>query len=206
MATRKSPTSSRARTAKPGGAAFRHSTIALIYDFDGTLTPLPMQEYTVFPQLGLDAATFWQEVIAETTRTNADTILTYMRLLVEKSHERNQPLSRRDLARSAKDIEYYPGVRTWFGRMNRYVHARSNGRVTLNHYIISAGLQEILDGISIRKHFEHVYGCAYYFDDNGLAIFPRVVINDTSSWLVSSRTEGSWAPGSSCPERISCAI
>ena len=50
----------------------------------------------------------------------------------------------------ARAIEYFPGVPTWFARMNAYVKKRSRGQVKLQHYLISAGQREILDGVSIR--------------------------------------------------------
>jgi hypothetical protein len=83
----------------------------------------------------------------------------------------------RDLA---KGIRYFPGVETWFDRINRHVRETSAGKIKIKHYIISAGLKEILEGIKIRKHFERMYASEYYFDHHDAARFPTVVINDTS--------------------------
>ena len=166
-----------AKSAKP---QFQRNVLALVYDFDGTLTPQPMQEYTVLPQLGISGEEFWQEVNEEVVRTGGDSILTYMRLLVEKIDENKKHLSRDALRELAKNIKYFPGVESWFRRINEYVHDRSDGAVEARHYIISAGLGEILEGVSIKSHFERVYASQYYFNHHEVACFPTVVINDTS--------------------------
>lgn len=159
---------------------YHRSTLAIVYDFDGTLTPQPMQEYTVLPQLGISGEAFWAEVNAEVKRTGGDSILTYMRLLVEKIEANKAHLSREALRDLAAGIEYYPGVESWFERVDAYVEAKSGGTVQTRHYIISAGLSEILEGISIKRHFTRIYASQYYFDHHEAARFPTVVINDTA--------------------------
>ena len=159
---------------------FQQSILALVYDFDGTLTPQPMQEYTVFPKLGIEPESFWREVQEQVVATEGDQILTYMRLLIEKIEEKKEHLSRQALQELAGDIEYFPGVETWFDRINRYVETCSAGTVSARHYIVSAGLNEILSGVSIRHHFERIYASQYHFDHHERAVFPTVVINDTA--------------------------
>ncbi len=156
------------------------NTLAIVYDFDGTLTPQPMQEYTVLPQLGISGDAFWEEVDAEVMRTGGDSILTYMRLLVEKIEANKAHLSRNALQTLAAGIKYYPGVNDWFNQINTYVGQRSDGQVQVRHYIVSAGLGEILEGISIRDHFTRIYASQYYFDHHEAARFPTVVVNDTA--------------------------
>ena len=159
---------------------YHRNTLAIVYDFDGTLTPQPMQEYTVLPQLGISGEEFWTEVNAEVRRTGGDAILTYMRLLVEKIEATKAHLSRDALRKLAAGIEYYPGVDSWFERVNDYVAQKTGGSVQTRHYIISAGLSEILEGISIKHHFTRIYASQYYFDHHEAARFPTVVINDTA--------------------------
>jgi phosphoserine phosphatase len=159
---------------------FRQSTLAVVYDFDGTLTPLPMQEYTVLPELGIRADVFWREVQDEVARTGGDQILTYMRLLVEKIEENKKHLNREALRRLAAGIQYFPGVEDWFDHVHAYVRERSGGAVQVKHYLVSAGLDEILAGISIRARFERIYASQYYFDHHERAVFPTIVINDTA--------------------------
>jgi 2-hydroxy-3-keto-5-methylthiopentenyl-1-phosphate phosphatase len=156
------------------------NTLVIVYDFDGTLTPQPMQEYTVLPELGITGDAFWKEVDAEVHRTGGDSILTYMRLLVEKIEANKAHLNRKALRELAAGIKYYPGVDDWFNRINTYVAQRSDGRVQVRHYIVSAGLGEILEGISIKSHFTRIYASQYYFDHHEAARFPTIVINDTA--------------------------
>ena len=158
---------------------FRQSTLALVYDFDGTLTPLPMQEYTILPKLGISGKQFWKDVNEEARKTKGDSMLTYLRLLVERIEQNHQHLEKADLRALAKNIEYYPGVETWFQRTTEYVRKASDGKIKLLHYIISAGLREILEGVTIKKYFSKIYASEYYFNHHGVATFPKVVITDT---------------------------
>lgn len=170
----------RRRTRSERTAPFTRNTLALIYDFDGTLTPQPMQEYTVLPQLRISAADFWDEVNAEARRTGGDAILTYMRLLVEKIEANKAHVSRRALRALARGIRYFPGVKGWFERIDRYVATTSGGAVRVRHYLISAGLGEILEGIDIKRYFTRIYASQYHFNHHEVACFPTIVINDTS--------------------------
>src|SRR5512134_1565463 len=68
-------------------AAFDKKTIALIYDFDGTLSPRPMQEYAFLPQIGIDARDFWAETSRTAREEGADPLITYMHLLYKKAKE-----------------------------------------------------------------------------------------------------------------------
>jgi len=158
---------------------FRQNTIAMVYDFDGTLTPLPMQEYTILPKLGISGEQFWGDVSKEVAATKGEPMLTYLRLLIERIESNHQHLTRNDLRDLAGNIEYFPGVETWFPRVSDYVKKAGGGKVKIRHYVISAGLREILDGISIKKHLAHVYASEYFFNHHGAATFPKVVITDT---------------------------
>ncbi|HJP35109.1 MAG TPA: HAD family hydrolase [Gammaproteobacteria bacterium] len=159
---------------------FTRNILAIVYDFDGTLTPQPMQEYTVLPQLGISGEDFWSEVDSEVRRTGGDSILTYMRLLVEKIDQNKKHLSREALRDLATRIKYFPGVEVWFDRINRYVEDKSAGKIQVRHYIISAGLGEILEGVSIKSKFERIYASQYFFNHHEAACFPTIVINDTT--------------------------
>lgn len=159
---------------------FNQNTIAMVYDFDGTLSPQPMQEYTVLPELGIQADDFWKEVSKETRDSESEGMLVYMRLLLEKAEQKKIHIGKRDLAKLAKGIEYFPGVETWFDRINSFVKDKGDGAVKVEHYIISAGMREILDGISIRKYFTNIFASEYHFNHHGVAVFPKQLITDTS--------------------------
>lgn len=155
------------------------NTIALVYDFDGTLTPKAMQDYTLLPKLGIPADEFWAEVQYEVNKTGAENMLVYMRLLLEKAQQRNIKIRKQDYRQLASKIKYYAGVENWFTNINRYVQAHHKN-VKVKHYLISAGMAEILEGVSIRKHFSQMYASAYHFNKQGIADFPKLVITDTT--------------------------
>jgi hypothetical protein len=158
---------------------FFQNTIALVYDFDGTLSPQPMQEYTVLPKIGIEPAAFWAMVNREARETESDPMLVYMRHILEALERERVDVKREDFAAMARAIEYFPGVTTWFSRMNGYVKRRSHGQVKLQHYLISAGQKEILEGVSIRKHFKRIYASEYHFNHHGVATFPKFLVTDT---------------------------
>ena len=159
--------------------SFFQNTIALVYDFDGTLSPQPMQEYTVLPKIGVEPAEFWAMVNREARETESDPMLVYMRHILEALERVKVDVKREDFAAMARAIEYFPGVATWFSRMNAYVRKRSRGQAKLQHYLISAGQKEILDGVSIRKHFKRIYASEYHFNHHGIATFPKLLVTDT---------------------------
>ncbi len=158
---------------------FFQDTIALVYDFDGTLSPQPMQEYTVLPKIGVEPSQFWARVSREARETESDPMLVYMRHIIEALEVAKVDVKREDLAAMARKIVYFPGVTTWFSRMNAYVKKRSRGQAKVLHYLISAGQREILEGVSIRKHFKRIYASEYHFNHHGVATFPKFLVTDT---------------------------
>lgn len=159
--------------------SFFQNTIALVYDFDGTLSPQPMQEYTVLPKIGVEPAQFWEKVNREARESESDPMLVYMRHIIEALERQQVDVKREDFAAMARAIEYFPGVASWFARMNAYVRKRSKGQAKLQHYLISAGQKEILEGASIRRHFKRIYASEYHFNHHGVATFPKILVTDT---------------------------
>ncbi len=159
---------------------FTQDTIAFIYDFDGTLSPQPMQEYSVLPALGIKADEFWRQVNEEASKTTSDKMLTYMRLMLAKANEKQIHLGRQQFKELGRKVRYFNGVGTWFSRMNSYVTKKSRGHIKVKHYLISAGNKEILEGVAIRKHFAQIYASEYYFNHHDFAEFPKLLITDTS--------------------------
>ena len=158
---------------------FDKKTIALVYDFDGTLSPKPMQEYAFLPTIGADPAAFWAESNALARETQADPLITYMHLLYKKAKAKDVRIDRRDLVAQGRHVELFQGVEAWFDTIGEYVksHAQSHG-VALRHYLISSGLVEIIEGTSIRKRFHNVFASEYWFEAYDLP-YPKRVITDT---------------------------
>ncbi len=158
---------------------FIHNVIALVYDFDGTLTPQPMQEYTVLPQIGIKKGKdFWKAVAKEALRTGGEEIVTYMRLMIEMSKQKHYPVTPAVLKSLARNIQYYPGVTDFFPRINTYVKTL-DADVELRHYVLSAGLKEIICGTSIAECFYRIFASEYYYNEYDEAVFPKVIVNDT---------------------------
>ncbi len=161
---------------RPG---FDKRTIALVYDFDGTLSPRPMQEYSFLPQLGLDPKEFWAECGRVAKEQGADPLITYMHLMYKKAREKGLRVDRDDLVRQGAAVELYPGVTEWFGEIDAYVRLRAETHgITLRHYLVSSGLTEIIEGTSIYPNFHNVFASEYWFEPYETP-FPKRVITDT---------------------------
>ncbi|MBN9290772.1 MAG: haloacid dehalogenase-like hydrolase [Hyphomicrobium denitrificans] len=167
------------RLAERESPAPNKKVIALVYDFDGTLSPKPMQEYAFLPKLGIDPKSFWAECTRVSQAERADALITYMHLLYKKAKEKNVRIDRADLVAQGKLVELYPGVATWFDAMHAYVKKRAgDSGITVKHYLISSGLTEIIEGTKIYPHFANVFASEYWFDAYDLP-FPKRVISDT---------------------------
>lgn len=151
--------------------------IAFLYDFDRTLCTRDMQEYGFIPGLGMDPASFWKEVSRQSEESDMDPILSYMYYMVEKSSKLGKPVRREQLSSLGKDIELFPGVRGWFRRIGSF--AQSLG-LSIDHYVISSGLQEIIEGTSIAPCFTRIYASQFHYDESGNADWPSLSINFTN--------------------------
>ena len=150
--------------------------IAIMYDFDKTLCTRDMQEYTFIPSIGMEPHEFWAHTYDVAMEETMDNILTYMYCMVEKSHQTGNPLTRQSLVDCGKDIEYHPGVEGWFERINRYAEEAG---VEVEHYVLSSGLKEIIEGTSIAKYFKKIYACEFLYKD-GQAYWPKMAVNYTN--------------------------
>ena len=155
----------------------KKNTVALIYDFDGTLAPGNMQEYDFIPAVGKSNKEFWHDanVLAETQ--DADPVLAYMARMIQEAQSKGLSLRRDAFRESGRHVKYYNGVEEWFSRMNRY--AAELG-LNLEHYINSSGLQEIIEGTSIAKEFKRIYACSFLYNVDGIAYWPAVAVNYTN--------------------------
>ena len=152
-------------------------TIALLYDFDKTLSGKDQQEYTFIPSLGMTASEFWGEADRISRENNMDRILAYMFLMIKQARKKDVEINRKAFEALGKDVELLPGVKTWFKRINDY--GKSLG-VEVEHYIISSGLAEIINGTSIAKEFKRVYACEFHYNNSGNADWPQQVVNYTT--------------------------
>ena len=128
-------------------------TIALIYDFDGTLSPGNMQEYDFIPAVGKSNKEFWTEANTLAEEQDADMVLTYMARMIQEAKSKGLSLRREAFQESGRRVTLYRGVKEWFGRINRYGAERG---IRILHYINSSGLKEIIEGHTSSGRSIHV--------------------------------------------------
>ena len=157
--------------------AQKKPVIALMYDFDKTLSPGNMQEYGFIPNVGMTTEEFWHESDVLATENKMDPNLAYMYQMIDRAGACHRPVRRENFVSLGEKIEFYPGVETWFRRINKFAEAHG---VKAEHYIISSGLREIIEGTPIFKEFSEVYACEFLYNENGVAVWPKNVVNYTT--------------------------
>lgn len=151
--------------------------IALIYDFDGTLSPGNMQEFSFIKALGMTPEEFWRKSNELTRRNDASGILCYMKLMLDEARHKDISLKRESFQRFGREVELYPGVAEWFSLVGDYGRAKG---VTVRHYINSSGLKEMIEGTSIAREFENIYACSFLYNTDGVAVWPAVAVDFTT--------------------------
>ena len=151
--------------------------IAFLYDFDKTLCTTDMQNYAFIPSLGMTPAEFWAEANGFGRRNRIDGILAYMYTMLREAERKNLPFTRADLVDKGRDIVLFPGVEGWFGRINAYGETLG---VQVEHYIISSGLREIIEGSAISGEFKEIYASEFYYDESGVPVWPKLAVNFTA--------------------------
>ena len=151
--------------------------IALLYDFDKTLCTTDMEDYTFIPALGYQPAEFWKKANTFGFTNRMDGLLAYMYTMIEECRAQNIRLDRDFLVRCGHGIELFPGVKDWFGRINAFGAQQG---VQVEHYIISSGLREIIEGSGISHEFKEIYACEFFYNEEGLASWPKLDVNFTN--------------------------
>lgn len=151
--------------------------VAFLYDFDRTLCTTDMQDYAFIPSLGMTPAEFWAEANEFGRKHRMDGILAYMFTMLQEAERKNLPFSRASLVEKGREIVLFPGVADWFRRINAF--GRGEG-VVVEHYIISSGLREIIEGSSISRAFKEIYASEFYYDETGRPVWPRLAVNFTA--------------------------
>jgi hypothetical protein len=153
---------------------------AIIYDFDGTLARGNMQETSFIPALGLTPKQFWNDTVRpQTIKSDGDDILMYMQLMLQTARKAGLTVTREMLQEHGRGVLLFDGLRdmSWFDRINAF---GANYGLKIQHYILSSGLQEMVEGCPIYPAFEHVFASHYVYNDEGEAEWPAVGINYTT--------------------------
>ena len=151
--------------------------IAFLYDFDKTLCTTDMEDYAFIPSLGYTPAEFWGKANAFGWENRMDGLLAYMYTMIQECAAQNIKLDRAFLNHCGESIQLFPGVREWFARINAF--GESLG-VQVEHYVISSGLREIIEGSGIAQEFREIYACEFYYNENGDACWPKLDVNFTN--------------------------
>ena len=150
--------------------------VALIYDFDKTLSPRDMQEYTVLPDINIQPRDFWDACADFTQKNQMDGVLTYLYLMQHMARD-SMRLTRDALREMGKKVEFFPGVEDWFARIRAIGDSLD---VDVEHYIISSGQAEIIEGSRIGHEFKAIFAASFYYDESGLPVWPCSAVNYTA--------------------------
>ena len=151
--------------------------VALIYDYDGTLSPGNMQEFGFIQAVGKTAEEFWRMSDSITIGQDASNVLAYMKLMFDEAKRNGIKLRREDFQRFGRNIQLFDGVREWFKLVNTYGELHG---VKIEHYINSSGLKEIIEGSPIAHEFKHVFAGTFLYDANGEAEWPGISVDYTT--------------------------
>jgi len=150
--------------------------VALMYDFDKTLSPKNMQDYGFMKGLGVTSKEFWETCTKMTKENQMDSILSYMFLMLEKGRGKFM-FRREEFQKLGKSVKLFSGVTTWFDRMNEYCASKG---LKCEHYLLSSGLKEIVEGTEIADKFKEIYAAEFLYDADGIAVWPAMAVNYTS--------------------------
>ncbi len=165
----------------------RNIPVALIYDFDGTLAPGNMQERDFIPAIKMKTKKFWTEVSKISKQQQADNILVYMKLMLDKAQAASIPVRRENFKDYGKNLSFFKGIhpyqnngvteKGWFERINQY--GKTSG-INIEHYIVSSGIREMIEGTELARKFKKIYASSFFYDHNGIAVWPTLALNYTT--------------------------
>ena len=151
--------------------------MAICYDFDRTLSPDDMQTFTLIPSFGVNKDEFWHESDVLAEENLMDNNLAWMYELIKYSKFKGKSLRREYFKEIGADVQLYPGVESWFDNVNSYALERG---IEVEHYIISSGLKEIIEGSRIAPYITRVYASSYLYSADGIAEWPAQAVNYTT--------------------------
>ena len=154
----------------------KKTIVAICYDFDKTLAQKEMQSFGFFPKIKTDPNDFWIRANDVAAKENVDGVLSYLKLMIDECKKNNLPLTRELLNNCGKNIAFFNGVNSWFKRLNTYADKLG---IKLEHYVLSSGNKEIIEGCDIYNYLSGVFACEFYYDNDGNACWPKNVVNYT---------------------------
>lgn len=155
--------------------------IAFLYDFDRTLTSDDMQNQGFLQKCGVEdkasISAFWQGVGDVVEKDGMDKYIAFMYCMLKQAKKSGVKVTEKLLQQCGKGIKFFSGVEGWFDMLNKYALAKN---LEAEHYIISSGNREIIQGTCIAKYFKRIYASYFHYDENGIADWPGCTINYTN--------------------------
>lgn len=155
----------------------RKPIVALVYDFDGTLSPGNMQEFGFIQAIKQTPQEFWTKSDNIAIGQDASNILAYMKMMFDEAKKNNIELRKSEFKKFGAHIDLYEGVKGWFKLINDYGEAHG---IVVEHYINSSGLKEIIEGSNIAKEFKHIFACSFIYNEEGIAEWPGIAVDYTA--------------------------
>lgn len=155
------------------------NTIAIIYDYDQTLSPSYMQEEVLFPAFGINPAAFWRRCDALVKESGYDNELAYMKVLLD-SLDMDRPTNEA-LRALGGQLTFYPGLPGMFDefREGLLTSEQVAHGITVEHFIISSGLKVLIEGSALAPHVRAIFGCEFAEDSSGKITFPKRAVSHT---------------------------
>ncbi len=141
------------------------STIAIVFDFDETLGPDTISY--VLKEQGIEPAEFWKKVNSR-VHESWDPPLAYMDYMLQLSKEKKLDLSQRKLSLLGKKLKLFPGLPQAVSELKAFVKENEllrQTRVTLETYIISGGMEDLIRGTKIAPAIDGIFGCTFSYPD-----------------------------------------
>jgi hypothetical protein len=155
------------------------TTIGLVYDYDQTLSPSYMTDEVVFPHFGISSEQFWKRTNALVNDQGFDNELAYLKTLLDCLTP--DPPTNAELRALGAKLQFYPGLPGMFDEMETILRAEHRALgIRIEHYIISSGLCELIEGSALRPHVKAIFGCEFAEDAQGRISFPKRVIGHTT--------------------------
>lgn len=154
------------------------NTIAIVYDYDQTLSPSYMQDEVVFPAFGINPDGFWRRC-AELRESGYDHELAYMKVLLD-TLGMDRPTNAY-LQQLGGKLTFYKGLPEMFEefRSGLLTPEQVAHGITVENYIISSGMKVLLEGSRLAPYVRAIFGCEFAEDPEGRITFPKRVISHT---------------------------
>jgi hypothetical protein len=155
------------------------NTIAIVYDYDQTLSPSYMQDEVVFPTFGIDGKSFWRRCSEFVRDQGYDSELAYMKVLLD-TLGMDRPTNAELRSLGAK-LNFYKGLPEMFDdfRGNLLSEEQRARGISVEHYIISSGMKVLIEGSRLAPYVRAIFGCEFAEDEHGRITFPKRVISHT---------------------------